>query len=232
VSEDPPGCGLGNRLSLAEQSGFFCWFCLSAVGADEPPLSGQLDGARAGRRFRPSGPRFHHLVELTLDLDESTCITAARLRIARSFIDEPAIRPFARDIAKSFLGWVLPTAAELALRQQIALIGTFADGESVVICHRDSPRPRWLDHLVGRGNEAAVFMGRRTRSKRRIGRIRITFENHLQTAQRSIDTDRAGEASSLATAGRERWLLIHVSGERAGSARPPRLTDGRLAMRP
>lgn len=213
MSEDPPRCGLGDRLSNAQQSGFFSWFCLCAVGTDEPPLSGQVDRLCSGQRFRPSGPRFHHFVELTVALDESTCITVASLRIARSFIDKPAIRPFARDIAKSFLNWVLPTEAQVALRRQIALIGAFADGESVVIAHPGAPRPNWLYRLLGRGNEAAVFMGRRTRSKRQVSGTRIAFENRDEAPEGPIGTDLVCEMGSTATARRESWLSIRVSGE-------------------
>jgi hypothetical protein len=211
VSEDPPRCGLGDRLSHAQQDGFFSWFCLCAVGADEPPLGGQVDRVCTGQRFRPSGPRFHHLVELAVALDESTCIKAASLSIARSLIEQPAIRPFARDITKSFLGWVLPIEAQVALRRQIALIGAFADGESVVIAHPDAPRLGRLHRLLGRGNEAAVFMGRRTRSKRRIGRTRIVLENRDGTRECAIGAGPVGEGSSTATARRARWLLLRAS---------------------
>jgi hypothetical protein len=190
VSHDAPPCGLGARLANAQQSGFFTWFCLCAVGADEPLPEPAVEPARTAQRFRPSGPRFHELVELAIDPNESACITAASLSIARSFIENPANRPFARDIAKSFLYWVLPTEAAHALRHEIALIGAFADGESVVIAHPDAPRPSWLDRLLGRRNEAAVFMRQRGCSRRRVGRTRIAFEN-----------------------GRGGWLSMRVSGE-------------------
>ena len=213
MSEYLPRCGLGDRLSHAQQSGFFRWFCLRAVGADEPPLSVEADLVRVDQRFRPSGPRFHRLVELAVALDESDCIRAASLSIARSFIERPALRPFARDIAKSFLNWVLPTEAEVALRRQIALIGAFADGPSVVIAHPDAPRPDWLCRLLGRGNEAAVFMGRRTRIKRRVSGTRIAFENREEAGDCPIGADPEVEWGSTATGRRENWLLILVNGE-------------------
>jgi hypothetical protein len=203
MSEDSPPCGLGDRLADAQQGGFFSWFCLSAIGADEPAAEAAIDPAHNWQRFRPSGPRFHHLVELAVGLDESARISAASLGIARSFIEMPAIRPFARDIAKSFLNWMLPAETAAALRQEIELIGTFADGESVVITHADVPRPGWLHRVMGRSHEAAVFMGRVKRSKRRVGGTRIVFENRA---------DPPHDMSSPAAAAGGGWLFIRVSG--------------------
>jgi hypothetical protein len=69
VSGDPPPCGLGDRLSNAQQGGFFSWFCLTAVEADEPSPHPAINSTHDWQRFRPSGPRFHHLVELAVGLD-------------------------------------------------------------------------------------------------------------------------------------------------------------------
>lgn len=210
MTEDQAACGLGDRLAHAQQGGFFSWFCLAAVGADEPALGPAINPAHDWRRFRPSGPRFHHLAELAVGLDDSHCITGANLSIARSFIDRPPIRPFARDIAQSFLCWVLPAEAELALRKEIGMIGAFADGESVVIGHPDAlrsrwlRRSRWLNRFMGPRGEADVFMGRRSRSKRRVGGTCIAFENRADP--------RAGVSSPAA----ERcggWLFMRVSRE-------------------
>jgi hypothetical protein len=199
MSED---CGLGGRLADAQKGGFFSWFCLSEVGADDPQVETALDPPWRWQRFRPNGPRFHDLVELAVGLNETACIGAADLCIARSFIESPAIRPFARDIAKSFLNWVLPEEAGLALRHEIELIGAFADGESVVIAHADAPRPRWLYHALGRGGEAEVFMGSQSRSRRHVGQTHIAFEN------------RAGPPDEKSTSGSVqpgRWLSILIT---------------------
>jgi len=177
VSEDPSRCGLGDRLSNARQGGFFSWFCLAAVAADEPSPVRAFDPAYEWERFRPSGPRFHDLVELAFGLDASGCIGAASLAIDRSFIEKPAVRPFARDIAKSFLYWVLPTDAQAALQDEIGLIGAFADGESVVIGHPDALWSHLLNRFTRARSEAEVFMGRRSKSARSVGHTGIAFEN-------------------------------------------------------
>jgi hypothetical protein len=216
VSDDSHPCGLGNRLSDAQRSGFFSWFCLSAVSADEVSLDPAI-GSAQDCRFRPSGQRFHQLVELAVRLDESECIRAAHLGVARSFIDAPAIRPFARDVAKSFLNWALPTEAGSALRREIALIGAFADGESVVISHPVSypavPRTHWLQRWMDRRHEAAVFMGRRTRSQRRVGHIRIAFENWAKPSADRNYGERPDDVKSLPTGQREGWLFMRISSE-------------------
>lgn len=211
MSEAPHPCGLGSRLSDAERSGFFSWFCLSAASADEASLDPAIGSAQDCRRFRPSGPRFHDLVELTVRLDESACIRAAHLGIARSFIDAPAIRPFARDVAKSFLNWALPTEAGSALRREIALIGAFADGDSVVIAHPDVPRPRWLPGWRDRRHEAAVFMGRRRRSQRQVGHIRIAFENQARPSAPWARAEPPDSVESFAPGKRDGWLFMRIS---------------------
>jgi hypothetical protein len=199
---DSPRSGLGDRLSDAQRSSFFSWFCLTAVAADEASPDRAIDPAHQWERFRPSGPRFHRLVELALGLDESGCIAAANLAIDRSFIERPAVRPFARDIAKSFLYWALPTEAAAVLQDEIALIGAFADGESVVIGHPDALRSRLLNRFARARSEAEVFMGRRSKSARRVGHTDIAFESRVT---------RQDEARSPATGKRGGWLLIRIS---------------------
>jgi hypothetical protein len=204
VSEDPSPCGLGDRLSNAQRGGFFSWFCLAAVAADEPSPDPAVVSAHQWERFRPSGPRFHHLVELAVGLDESGCIGAANLAIDRSFIEQPAVRPFARDIAKSFLHWVLPTEAAAALHDEIALIGAFADGESVVIGHSDALWSHLRQRFMRTHSEVEVFMGRRAKSARRVGHVGIAFENRA---------DPRDEARSPASGKRSGWLFIRVGRE-------------------
>ena len=210
--EDSPPCGLGDRLSHARQGGFFTWFCLSEVGAHDPSAA-SVDSGHDWRRFRPSGPRFHHLVELAVGLDESGRIEAARLGIARSFIETSSIRPFARDIGKSFLNWALPAEVRLELTHEIRLIGAFADGDSLVIAHPDAPRPRWRDVIFGSRSEAAVFAGQRTRSERRIAGTRISFENCDGAPRRRISAGLRGALHSTAVVRRGGWLFIRVNQE-------------------
>ena len=169
--------GLGSTLAEAEASGFFQWFHLTLVDQARIGGDGATDPAGHERqRFRPSGARFHHLVELELMLDGMRRIGAARLQIDRAFIANAAIRPFARDIAKSFLQWVLPPDARSGLEPDIEAIGRFCDGESRIIVA--APQRSWPDRWFKRRRSlAAAFMAVALRAERRIGRTRIILEN-------------------------------------------------------
>ena len=171
--------GLGSTLADAKASGFFQWFHLVAVGDSSMIRDGETDAPGDERhRFRPSGPRFHPLVELELGVLGSGRITTACLQIDRAFIANAAIRPFARDITKSFLQWILPADAGIALESDIDAIGRFCDGESVVIVASSAARRSWpTGWFKRRSNLPAVFMERAVRAERLVGKTSIVFEN-------------------------------------------------------
>jgi hypothetical protein len=92
----PAGGGMiGADLTAVRQSSdFFNFFHLAPTGAAGAP--GVID-------FRPIGSQFAALVDVEVTVDAADKITAVTLTLTRSFIDDPANGPFARDIAKSFL---------------------------------------------------------------------------------------------------------------------------------
>jgi hypothetical protein len=99
----PAGGGMiGADLTAVRQgSDFFNFFHLAPTGPAN--AQGVID-------FRPSGSQFDQLVDVTVTVDGSDRITAMSLTLTRSFIDDPANGPFARDIAKSFLQAAPPPA--------------------------------------------------------------------------------------------------------------------------
>jgi hypothetical protein len=80
--------------TVRQNSDFFTFFHLQSTGPVAAP--GVVD-------FRPIGSDFAQFVDVTVTVDASDRITAMTLTLARSFIDDSATAPFARDIAKSFL---------------------------------------------------------------------------------------------------------------------------------
>ena len=56
-----------------------------------------------GTRSRPSGPAFHDMVTFEALIGGSDDLRELRLRLKRSFVDDPQNGAFALDITKSFL---------------------------------------------------------------------------------------------------------------------------------
>jgi hypothetical protein len=173
--------GLGCSLAQARQGPFFSWFCLEPYGQiEDAGTQTRADSIRSRHRFRPSGPSFRSLVVLELGLDPDQVIVTASLRVDRTFIASPRIRPFARDLTASFLRWALPEVAQCALTADIERIGQFCDGQSTVIVPRGYLIQSWLRSLRALHLEPAaaeVFIGRRRHARRRIGGTPILFEN-------------------------------------------------------
>jgi hypothetical protein len=53
--------------------------------------------------FKPTAPEFHDLIDLGATVNGNNMVLRWKLSIARSFIDDDRISPFAADFAKSFL---------------------------------------------------------------------------------------------------------------------------------
>lgn len=200
--------GLGETLAQAQESGFFRWFHLTSVDNADPVNAGTSEADQAWCRFRPSGPRFHHLVELALRLDGEDKITAACLGIDRAFISAARIRPFARDITKSYLLWILPADACTALAPEIDSISQFCDGESVVIAHV-SWFKQWRGH--SRGHLAEVFMGTAASANRRVNKTRIAFENLIEPLPQGVSPSRPGTYCAVPNKDEDAWLCITVA---------------------
>jgi hypothetical protein len=96
-------------------------------------------GAQTWQSFRSSGPSFHSLVEVDVLTDQDGTIRAARIGLDRSFINDPGSGVFARDIAKSFLGWSVRDPSP----QIASLIANLADlsGAGATVIMRGSATP-------------------------------------------------------------------------------------------
>ena len=122
------------RLVAERQSEFFAWFHLEADGAPVP------DDEDFRHRFRPLGEAFRALVVLDVVTDAGDGIRSAHLCLDRSFVSGPE-NAFARDIAGSFLAWILDDAAQDQAAPLIANIGNLAAANGPVITADDLPLP-------------------------------------------------------------------------------------------
>ena len=98
------------RIEEAKQTDFFRWFSLAEAGSAEGGVGTTVI------TFRPEGDKFRDLVKLDVSLDGGGIISALRLTLAKSFVDDHGDGVFARDIAKSFIRDALPDEDEGAAR--------------------------------------------------------------------------------------------------------------------
>lgn len=137
-------------LSTEQKSGFFQWFHLTESC---PPVT--AGNGQTWHCFRPSGDKFHALVELDVLTDVRGGILASQLGLDRAFIDG-GNAPFARDIAKSYLGWALPDTATdfTGLVRNIADLSQ-AGGTTIILRRDDGAQPPGPDITGG----YEVFIG-------------------------------------------------------------------------
>lgn len=127
---------LGQDLTAAAASDFFTWFHLQLA---EPPRD--IGAGHHWHSYRPSGSKFHNLVTLNIETDPLHCINRATLCLDRAFIEHTKDGAFARDIAKSFLGWVLPEVDRLQVTSVIDEIGDIRAGVMPVLRRADAHLP-------------------------------------------------------------------------------------------
>ncbi len=136
------------RLVAEQEPAFFGWFHLEPDGEPVP------DDGGFRHRFRPSGDAFRALVVLEVRTDVTDGIRSAHLCLDRSFVSGPE-EAFARDIAKSFLGWILDDeAAQERAAPLIANIADLARANGRIIAVADVPPP-----LADPTGAYAVFTG-------------------------------------------------------------------------
>jgi hypothetical protein len=206
--------GLGETLVSARAGGFFGWFHLEPVDAAAVvPGDAQEIPEQPWHRFRPSGPRFHHLVELAAGTDGDERITAACLGIDREFIAGARDRPFPRDLAKSFLDWILPDDARAVLAPDIVGIGQFCDGESPVIVAASAVGPSRFQQKPQHSGEGVsnVFIGNAAHAEQTIGPTRIVFENLIEQLPQGVQSRRATVVRAVPEKEQAAWLRIVVS---------------------
>lgn len=137
-------------LPTAMKSGFFQFFNLEASC---PLVAG--DNGTHWQCFRPSGPKFRALVELDVQTDAQGVIVASQLGIDRGFIDSPRDGVFARDIAKSYLGWATPSSpGDIAILAYN--IGDMSQAGGQIIMHQDAAASVPPDTTGG----YAVYLGK------------------------------------------------------------------------
>lgn len=138
------------NLPTEMKSNFFQFFNLEASC---PVVPGE-NGTR-WQCFRPSGTSFHALVELDVQTDARGGIIASQLGIDRGFIDSPRNGAFARDIAKSYLGWAIPAApGDIAILA--SNIGDMTQAGGQVIMRQDAAASVPPDTTGG----YAVYLGK------------------------------------------------------------------------
>jgi hypothetical protein len=212
ISSEAKLASLGASLEEARTSDFFQWFHLAEVreGAAIDHGAQQIAG-ETWHRFRPSGASFHEVVELAVGVDGDERICTACLGIDRAFISDARIRPFARDIAKSFLSWILPADANNALAAEIDAISQFCDGESVVIARAaavPAPGQPRMSRLAG--GMADVFIGNAAHAEQTIGPIRISFENRIEPLPRGVLPSPKATLRAVPGKGQQAWLRLAV----------------------
>ncbi len=131
---DTPPRSWARKLAAERESRFFTWFHLEADG--EPVAEAE----RLRHRFRPAGDSFRALTVLDVTVDAGDGIRSADLCLDRSFVSGPD-DAFARDLAKSFLEWVLDDAARQQAAPLIANIGNLAAASAPVIVAEPLPQP-------------------------------------------------------------------------------------------
>jgi hypothetical protein len=142
---------MAGTLPQALRSNFFQFF----------NLTGSCAPVRVGHKvwlcFRPSGPAFRALCEVDVETTEAGDIVETRLGIDRAFIDgRNGI--FARDLAKSYLGWAVPDPPR-SIATLIANIANPAASGGTVLLHGPAPPPPPPDTSGG----YAVYLGRGAR---------------------------------------------------------------------
>ena len=137
---------LGKTVEEARKSELFTWFHLVETGRGPHGYSVIV-------RFQPSGPKFHDVAMVALEV-ESGSIKAATLHLSRGFIDGPD-EAFARDIAASFLRNSLTVEDAARADHLIRQIGSDYRGQRPPIVHGSA------DHRVPQPLTPAyvVFLG-------------------------------------------------------------------------
>lgn len=172
-----PPAPSGRRLDDEYEAEFFTWFHLEP---DDAPVR---DAAGIRHRFRPSGDAFRGLVVLDIITDDADGIRSAHLCLDRSFVSGPE-DAFARDIAKSFLGWILDGEAQQEAAPLIANIGNLAAANAPVIAAEVSPLPPADTSgayavYMGDGDAATLMLGSAMLTLANAGG-RLTIDAHLE----------------------------------------------------
>lgn len=139
---------IGSGLKQALDQEFFRWFSLERYEAPRPLADGSV-----WHGFRPSGEKFRELATINLETDAGDRILDATLCLDRAFIEHPQDGPFARDIAASFLRWILSPDQQAAIGGFLSELGDL--GPNVIRLSRAPAPPPGCPSPLYR-----VFLGR------------------------------------------------------------------------
>jgi hypothetical protein len=136
--ESPGDRGLiGSRLEIVQKSDdFFVFFNFAPVGEETLPDRTQVIS------LKPTGEAFKALVTLRVNTDAAGIIRKIELAIARDFIDDPKRCIYAADLAKSFLGKAIHTAAGEPVDSLAGEISAFTAMKSDLPMITRGPLPR------------------------------------------------------------------------------------------
>jgi hypothetical protein len=94
----------GSLTEAKSRSDFFTFFQLQQASSSTDSHQNTVV------TFKPTAPQFHDLVDVAATFNRDSTVGVWTLSLARSFIDDPRMGPFANDIAKSFLEFTISQA--------------------------------------------------------------------------------------------------------------------------
>jgi hypothetical protein len=148
---------LGRKLTDSVDHDFFRWFHLVRYEAPR----GLADGA-TWHGFRPEGERFRDLATVNLETDRAGRIADAKLCLDRAFVEHPQDGRFARDIAASFLRWILPDVVCSGLGDFLEELGDLGPNvirlKGVPLPVAAEPPSALYGVYLGRDKDAAVSL--------------------------------------------------------------------------
>ena len=125
----------GGNLEQTKKTEFFSWFHLQQTDS-------KSQNGKQVVSFKPSGPKFHHLVTVNITTAAGEGLQAVELVLCRSFIDSPREGVFARDIAKSFLLTGLAAPRDPAITDLINEIQYQDTSGALVLRHKAVKTPK------------------------------------------------------------------------------------------
>jgi hypothetical protein len=157
--------GQGERIEDAKKTELFTWFHLEQVRTSKD------DNGHGVVSFRPTGPTFHALAELSVTIDTDNRLLAEDLTILRAFIDDPNQGVSARDLAGSFIRAVVPQRDQGRLEPLATQIWYDLHGQTVLrgATNVRLPAKPTDDYLV--------FLGRTQEFRRPLSRSLFTIKD-------------------------------------------------------
>ena len=156
-------------VETAKRSDFFKFFNFEQVASENKKEGGTMV------IFRPrSSSAFRNLVELNGTL-RGGVVTTWRLYLNRSSLTNEELRPFAADLAKSFLAFAVPKAGSDLVGQLIEEIWTWPHSERKFVPVPGAGRPTKLPAIPSAGY--LVYLGLQEQCEQRLMGGRLILRN-------------------------------------------------------